>query len=146
MYSSLQKLCHTATGSSHIIWDHICYLPLNRGENPTFIPAKAGTRFSDPAGCKAELFWQQCCSFWQQCRMSFTWNFVLLTNSKQIEHVHFVSTLSKGRNFDRHCHQKTATMSKQRSTLSKQHSTLSKESFDCSIRQFCFDVVASVND
>ena len=50
-------------------------------------------------------------------------NFVLWTRSKQIEHVQFVATLSKGRNFVRHCCQKTATMS-------KQHSTLSKESFD----------------
>jgi len=27
-----------------------CYLPPNRGENPTFTPAEAGTRFSDPGG------------------------------------------------------------------------------------------------
>jgi len=30
-------------------------------------------------------------------------NFVLSTKSKQIEHAHCVSTLSKGRNFVRHC-------------------------------------------
>jgi len=30
-------------------------------------------------------------------------NFVVSTKSKQIEHVQFVSTLSKGRNFVRHC-------------------------------------------
>ena len=33
-------------------------------------------------------------------------NFVLSTKSKQIEHVQFVSTLSKGRNLVRHCCQK----------------------------------------
>ena len=27
-----------------------CYLPPDRGENPAFIPAEAGTRFSDPGG------------------------------------------------------------------------------------------------
>jgi len=32
-----------------------CYLPPDRGENPAFTPAEAGTRFSDPGGCKAEL-------------------------------------------------------------------------------------------
>jgi len=42
----------------------------------------------------------------QQCRASFSWNFVLLTKSRQTEHVQFVSTLSKGRNFVRHCCQK----------------------------------------
>ena len=56
--------------------------------------------------------------------------FLFSTKSKQVEHVHFVSTLSKGRNFVRHCCKKTAPMSKQRSTLSKQYSTLSKETFD----------------
>jgi len=35
-----------------------CYLPPGRGDFPTFTPAEAGTRFSDPAeGCKAELTW-----------------------------------------------------------------------------------------
>jgi len=33
-----------------------CYLTSgSRGENPAFTPAEAGTRFSDPGGCKAEL-------------------------------------------------------------------------------------------
>ena len=32
-----------------------CYLPPGRGENPAFTLAEAGTRFSDPEGCKAEL-------------------------------------------------------------------------------------------
>jgi len=50
-------------------------------------------------------------------------NFVLLTKSKQIEHVQFVSTLSKGRNF-------VSTLLKTTATMSKQRSTMSKESFD----------------
>ena len=54
----------------------------------------------------------------------FSWNFVISTKSKQIEHIKFVSTLSKGRNFTkktvRHCCLKTATTSKQRSTMSKE--------------------------
>jgi len=32
-----------------------CYLPPGRGDFPAFTPAEAGTRFSDPKGCKAEL-------------------------------------------------------------------------------------------
>jgi len=32
-----------------------CYLPPGRGDIPAFTPAKAGTRLSDPEGCKAEL-------------------------------------------------------------------------------------------
>jgi len=32
-----------------------CYLPPGRGDIPAIIPAEAGTRFSDPGGCKAEL-------------------------------------------------------------------------------------------
>jgi len=31
------------------------HLPPGIGDFLTFIPAKAGTRFSDPEGCKAEL-------------------------------------------------------------------------------------------
>ena len=67
-------------------------------------------------------------------------NFVVSTKSKQSEHVQSVSTLSKGRNFVRHCCKKTAT-------VSEQHSTLSKESFDlyCSIRQCCSGIVAGVD-
>ena len=30
-----------------------CYLPPGSGDFPAFIPTKAGTRFSDPRGCKA---------------------------------------------------------------------------------------------
>ena len=32
-----------------------CYLPPGRGDIPAFTPAKAGTRLSDPEGCKADL-------------------------------------------------------------------------------------------
>ena len=68
-----------------------------------------------------------------ECCTRFSWNFVISTKSKQIEHVESVSTLSKWRNFTKNSFDvvaKTATMSKKRSTLSKQHSTLSKEPFD----------------
>ena len=34
-----------------------CYLPPGRGDFQAFTPAEAGTRFSDPGGCKAELIW-----------------------------------------------------------------------------------------
>ena len=34
-----------------------CYLLPSNGDFPTSIPAEAGTRFSDPQGCKAELTW-----------------------------------------------------------------------------------------
>jgi len=41
VYISSQKLCHTAAGNSHAIWDHtvLRYLPPGRGENPTFAPS-----------------------------------------------------------------------------------------------------------
>jgi len=32
-----------------------CYLPPGRGDIPGLTPAEAGTRLSDPGGCKAEL-------------------------------------------------------------------------------------------
>jgi len=32
-----------------------CYLPPGSGDFLAFTPAEAGTRFSDPSGCKAEL-------------------------------------------------------------------------------------------
>jgi len=32
-----------------------CYLLPGRGDIPAFTPAKAGTQFSDPEGCKAEF-------------------------------------------------------------------------------------------
>jgi len=32
-----------------------CYLPPGRGDIPTLTLAEAGTRLSDPEGCKAEL-------------------------------------------------------------------------------------------
>jgi len=32
-----------------------CYLSPDRGKNPAFTPADAGTRFSEPEGRKAEL-------------------------------------------------------------------------------------------
>jgi len=44
------------------------------------------------------------CRFWQQCCGGFgknvERNFVVSTQSKEIEHVQFVLTLSKGREFD----------------------------------------------
>jgi len=33
-----------------------CYLPPDRGNIPDLTPAEAGTQFSDPGGCKVELF------------------------------------------------------------------------------------------
>ena len=38
-----------------------CYLPPGRGDIPAFNPAEAGTRLSDPGGCKAELTQLACC-------------------------------------------------------------------------------------
>ena len=55
-------------------------------------------------------------------------NFVLSTKSKQIKHVQFVSTLSKGRNFV--LLPKPAPLLPKMATMWKQHSTLSKELFD----------------
>jgi len=39
-----------------------CYLPPCRGDIPALTPAEAGTRLSDPEGCKAELTlaWSVC--------------------------------------------------------------------------------------
>jgi len=38
-----------------------CYLPPGIGDFPAFTSAEAGTRFSDPGGCKAELTWELFC-------------------------------------------------------------------------------------
>jgi len=50
--------CHTTTGTnigpiSYRITQ--CYLPPDRCDIPVFTPAEAGSRLSDPGGCKAEL-------------------------------------------------------------------------------------------
>jgi len=71
---------------------------------------------------QSRMLLRHCCRFCQQCLTCFSWNFVLSTKSKQIEHVQFFF-LPKGQNFVWHCCQKMAPMS-------KQHSTLWKESFD----------------
>ena len=60
--------------------------------------------FFDKVECCFDIvavFW------WQQCRTSSSWNLVLSTESKQIEHVQCVWTLSERRNFVRHCCQKS---------------------------------------
>ena len=41
---------HTATGNNMPCEITQCYLPPGRGNFPTFTPAEAGTRFSDPGG------------------------------------------------------------------------------------------------
>jgi len=40
--------CHTAMGTHMPYRITQCYLPPDRGDIPTFTPAKAGTRLSDP--------------------------------------------------------------------------------------------------
>jgi len=72
-------------------------------------------------------------------------NFVLSTTSKQIEHVQFLSTLSKGRNFVRHC-----CRNRQRCCQKRQHCRSNirhcrKNRSTCSVRQCCFDIVASMD-
>ena len=47
--------CLTATGTHMPYRITQCYLPPDRGDIPAFAPAEAGTRLSDPEGCKAEL-------------------------------------------------------------------------------------------
>jgi len=54
VYGSLQG-CHTATGTNMPHGITQCYLPPGRGDIPALTPAEAGTRLSDPEGCKAEL-------------------------------------------------------------------------------------------
>ena len=49
-YSSLQCALPQWQGNSHAIEITQCYLPPGRGDIPTFTPAEAGTRFSDPGG------------------------------------------------------------------------------------------------
>jgi len=41
---------HTATGYHMPYGITQCYLPPSSGDLPTFTPAEAGTRFSDPRG------------------------------------------------------------------------------------------------
>ena len=47
--------CLTATGNLMSYGITQCYLPPRRGDIPALTPAEAGTRFTDPEGCKAEL-------------------------------------------------------------------------------------------
>ena len=56
MYSSLRKLCHTATGNSHAIWDHTV-LPATRQrwESRLYPQLKQVLDLATPEGCKAEL-------------------------------------------------------------------------------------------
>jgi len=42
--------CHTATGTRMPYRLTQCYLPPGRGDIPTFTPAEAGARFSNPGG------------------------------------------------------------------------------------------------
>ena len=58
----------------------------------------------------------------------------LSTKSKQIEHAQFLSTLSKGRNFVRHCCQKRQQC-RSNVRLCRQNCST------CSIRQCCFDII-----
>ena len=71
-------------------------------------------------------------------------NFVLSTESKQIKHVQFVSTSSKGQNFVRHCCQK------------RQQCSIRLEFYDFAVFankveccfdkvERCFDIVAGVD-
>jgi len=78
--------------------------------------------------------------FFPQSRMLIL-NFVIPTKSKQIKHVQFAYTLSKGLNYIKKTRStslpKTATVSKQRSTLSsKQHSTLQHSTM--LLRHYCW--------
>jgi len=56
VYSSSQKLWHTATGNSHAIWDHTV-LPAtrHRWESRLFPQPKQVLGLATPEGCKAEL-------------------------------------------------------------------------------------------
>jgi len=72
-------------------------------------------------------------------------NFVLSTKSKQIEHVQFVSTLSKGRNCVRHCCRNRQHCCQKRQQCRSNIRHCRKNRLTCSIRQCCFDIVASMN-
>ena len=65
-------------------------------------------------------------------------NFILSTKSKQIEHIQFVLTLSKERNFVRHCCRNRQHSCQKRQQCRKNRST-------CSVRQCCVDIVAGVD-
>jgi len=54
MYSSSLSR-PTATGTHMPLGITQCYLPPGGGDIPAVTPAEAGTRFSDPGGCKAEV-------------------------------------------------------------------------------------------
>ena len=73
-------------------------------------------------------------------------NFVLSTKSKQIEHVQFVSTLSKRRNFVRHCYrnrQHCNCQKRQQCRSNIRHCRKNRST--CSVRQCWFDIVASMD-
>ena len=70
---------------------------------------------------------------------------VLSTKSKQIEHVQFVSTLSKGQNFVRHCcwNRQHCCQKLQQCRSNIRHCRKNRST--CSIRQCCFDIVAGMD-
>jgi len=72
-------------------------------------------------------------------------NFVLSTKLKQIEHVHFVSTLSKGRNFVRHCCRSRQHRCQKRQQCGSNIRHCQKNRSTCSVLQCCFDNVASMD-
>ena len=77
---------------------------------------------------------RNCCRGWQQCRTSCSWNFIFSTKSEQIEHVQFVSTLSKGRNVTIESFDNVAVCG------NKVESCFDFDNVAC-----CFDIVAGVD-
>ena len=65
--------------------------------------------------------------------------------SKQIEHVQFVSTLSKGRNFVRHCCRNRQHYCLKRQQCRSNIRHCRKNRSTCSVRLCCFDIVASMD-
>jgi len=72
-------------------------------------------------------------------------NFVLSTKSKQIEHIQFVSTLSKGRNFVRHCRRKRQHCCQKRQLCRSNIRHCRKNRSTCSIRECCWGIFAGVD-
>ena len=97
---------------------------------------------------QCQMLLRHCCRFGNNVvgfGINVERNFVLSTKSKQIEHVQFVSTLSKGRNFVRLCCRKRQHCCQKRLQCRSNIGHCRKNRSTCSVRQCCFDIVASMD-
>jgi len=98
---------------------------------------------SNKLHCRSNI--RLCCHKRQQCRTILLYNFVFSTKSKQIEHVQFVYDFVERTKFRSTLLPKPATLLPKRQQCRSNIRHCRKNRSACSIRQCCFDIVASVD-